>query len=163
MAHPRRSVGGDGVIRIERDPNFWVSIAAHPALAGVLYGLAPAALVPIIAHPNVTPLAAEHGGFIFSKLDAWGFVYELHTLFTPEGWGREVAEAAKEATLQIFGQGGQVITTLQVRENRQSQPPRSFGFVAAGDWTETVVGESRCWLLTKDAWEASAVRKRMLS
>lgn len=163
MAHSWRGDGGDIVIRIERNPTFWVDVASHPALTGALYGLAPEILVPIVANPNVTPLASRHGGFIFNRLDPFGFVAELHTLFTPEGWGREVVQAGHEALEHIFGAGFQMIVTAQMRDNERSQPPRSFGFRATGYWSETQLGEAQCWFLARDAWEASPARKRRLS
>lgn len=163
MAHSGRVFGGDGVIRIERDAAFWIDVASHPALAGALYGLPPQALAAIIATPSVTPLASQHGGFIFNRLDAFGFMYELHTLFTPEGWGREVVTAGHEALERIFGSGAQVIVTAQMRDNDRSQPPRSFGFKAAGCWSETQFGEAMCWFLSHEAWQQSPAHKRRLS
>jgi len=151
------------VIRIERDPAWWVGIASHPALIGALYGMPPAAIAPFVTNPNVLPLAAEHGGFLVMRLDAVGFVYDFHTLFTPEGWGREVAGAAKEAVFEVMARGARVLTTLQCRDNPRSKPPLSFGFAAVGDWAETQLGEARCWMLTREAWEGSPARKRMLS
>lgn len=149
------------MIRIERDPEWWVAIASHPALAGALMGLRPEALAPLIALDGMMPVAAEHGGFLFAQLDGLGFVRELHTLFTPEGWGREVAAAGKQALGMLFDGPCRALTTVETAENPASRPPRSFGFQQIGDWSETTVGEARPWLLTKEAWTASPARRRM--
>lgn len=124
-------------------------------------GLAPAALGPIVQQRAMLPLAAEHGGFLFAQLDAVGIVRELHSLFTPEGWGREVHTAGREALEMLFGGPCCAVMTLEVQANGQSRPPRSFGFVQIGDWMESPVGSVRPWLLTKDAWTASPAFRRM--
>lgn len=152
---------GGGVIRIERDPAFWVGIASHPEVAGALLGQPAELIGRLISDPKVLPLAAEHGGFVFTQLDAFGFVRELHTLFTEEGWGREVHAAGKEALQSVFSGPCSVVTTYQMRDNPPSQPPRSFGFVATADFVATDLGDARSWLLTKAAWLASPARRRM--
>lgn len=165
LAHSGRGHGGGRMIRVERNPAFWVDVASHPALTGALYGLHPDALTQIVGLPQVVPLAAQHGGFLFNRLDVFGFVYELHTLFTPEGWGREVVEAGHEALETIFGLGPvAAIVTAQMADNSRSQPPRSFGFVpCAHDWANSALGSIKPWLLTRPAWEQSPARKRRLS
>lgn len=115
----------------------------------------------LVAHPLVTPLRAEHGGFLFIRLDPLGRVLELHTLFTPEGWGREVHRAAKAAFDRVFTEGGQMVVTSEVEDNRRSQPPRSFGFATAGDFEPTpYAARFRTWFLTREAWEGSPARRR---
>jgi len=114
------------VIRVERDPVWWTDIASHPAVIGTLNGVAPATVGSLAARADIMPLASEHGGFMFVRQDAFGFVCELHTLFTPEGWGREVAAAAKEAFNAVFLCHYQAVVTLEVRANPRSQPPRSY-------------------------------------
>ena len=150
------------MIRIERDPAWWTAIAAHPAVAGALLGLAPEAVGALAARPDLLPLAADHGGFFFGRSDATGFSCELHTLFTPEGWGREVLLAALEAFSMVFSLGFSLVTTFEVEGNAKSRPPLTFGFAIAGDWRETPVGPLRLWILTREAWTASPARRRHL-
>lgn len=150
-------------LRIERDPHFWTEVASHPALATALYGLPPAFIGQIVQNPRLTPLAAQHGGVFVSPLDAVGFLYEVHAMFTPEGWGREAYEASAETAMALFASGAQVISSLEIRDNARSRPPRSFGSVPVGDWRETQIGEGRCWILTRDAWEGSPARKRLVN
>lgn len=142
-------------IRIERDPAWWAAIAAHPGLAEILGTILPAAIGAVALQPNALPMAAEHGGFIFLRLDALGFVAELHTLFTPEGWGREALEAGIQAINAVWLCGFQSIVTLEVQANRRSRPPVSFGFTRAGDWRDSPIGAVRLWTLSREAWAQS--------
>lgn len=141
------------MIRTERDPAFWREVASHPLVAPhVLLGRE-FDVGAVAQHASVTPLAAQHGGFLFCKLDGLGFVYELHSLFTPEGWGREVHGAGKEALQHIFAQGASVIVTTQTEDGKA--PPRSFGWREADNYRDTDIGNARCWFLTADAWRLS--------
>ena len=150
------------MIREERDPAFWFEIASHPDLAGALMGLTPREVQQIATRPDVLPLASQNGGFFFGRMDGLGMVLELHSLFRPAGWGREAAAAGKDALARVFG-AAQVITTYEVRGNDRSRPPRSYGFAPAGDWQATDVGTLRLWVLTRAAWESSAVFRRHTS
>jgi hypothetical protein len=151
-----------GRIRVERDPAFWTAIAAHPAVALQLRGMDPASVGALAVRRDFIPLAAEHGGFLLQRRDeAFGFAWELHTLFTPEGWGRAAVVAGVEALGLMFGGQACLISTLEVKSNPRSRPWKGFGFVPAGeDWTETEFGELRLWLLTKSAWLDSRTAKR---
>lgn len=149
------------MIRIERDRQFWLDVASHPAVAGSVMGLDAQAVADHAQDPRILPLASEHGGFLFCQLDGLGFVRELHTLYMPQGWGREVLQAAKEAFTVVF-EIAQIVTTYEMRANHRSQPPRSFGFVAAGDWQTSIVGDLRAWVLTREAWQQSPAHRRHL-
>lgn len=149
------------MIREERNPAFWADIAAHPALLGATFGLPPEALGRWAITEPILPLAALHGGFLFVRLDAFGFVRELHTLFTPEGWGREVALSAKAALDVLFAGPCRILTTYEMRDNPRSRPPTGFGSIVMGDWQDTAFGEARPWLLTMDAWLASPAFRRL--
>ena len=109
------SRGYGPVIREERDGAFWRAVVDHPDVAHVKMGL-PFDVEGLVAHEQVIPLASEHGGFIFCRLDGVGRVFELHTMFTPEGRGREVTAAAKEAFAWMFRAGARVITTYEVED-----------------------------------------------
>lgn len=83
-------------------------------------------------------------------------------MYLPQGWGREVLGAAKEAFELIFAAGAQLVTTYEVEGWWRSRPPRSFGFVRAGDFQavpELGVALST-WVLTSDAWGKSPARRR---
>lgn len=150
------------MIREDRDPAFWTDVYEHPQVkphVGLGHDLD---LAAILDNPAVTPLRAENGGFIFVRLDGLGRALELHTMFTPAGWGREVALAAKSAFTFVFDRGADLIVTQEVAGNRRSQPPRSFRFEPAGDFRPSVLGvDLRSWVLTRHAWEASPARLRM--
>ena len=144
------------MIAENRDPTFWTRIASHPACAGALHGFAAEGVGQLAQGESAVPLASENGGFLFLALDALKTTYELHTLFTPEGWGREVNRSAKEA-LQAFD--WRAILTFETAD-RQTQPPRSFGFVSLGP-KSSPIGDLTVWLLTRPAWEASKAFARL--
>jgi hypothetical protein len=149
------------LIRVERDPAFWTAIAAHPAVAPMLRGADPASIGALATRKDFVPLAAEHGGFLLQRRDeAFGFAWELHTLFTPEGWGREAVVAGVEALGLLFGSDACLISTLEVKDNPRSRPWKGFGFAEAGGWARTPLGELRLWILTKSAWAESRAAKR---
>jgi hypothetical protein len=144
---------------VERDPGFWAAVAGHPEVARHI-GATPQAVGTFAGNSNVVPLAFDHGGFLFRDLDGLGFVFELHTLFTPEGWGREVVGAAHEAFAWMFDRGAAVVVTHEQALWWRSRPPRSHGWVVAGDWRETPAGKLRMWTLSATAWAASASVRR---
>ncbi len=148
------------MIRVERDPAFWTGVAGHPALAGALMGISPEAVGAIAGRTEVLPIAARHGGFLFARSDPLGFIAELHTLFTPEGWGREALMAGKEAIGLVWLSGFSLVTTFEVETNPNSRPPKTFGFTRAGDWRETPFGNLRLWTLSRAAWAASPAAQR---
>jgi hypothetical protein len=150
-------------LRIERDPAFWTAVAEHPDVAQRLgASVSAASIAGIVGREDVLPLAAAHGGYLFIRRDPLGFACELHTLFTPEGWGREALEAAVIAFNAVFLAGYQLVFTFEAGANRRSQPPLSFGFRPAGGWRETPHGPMRAWTLTTEAWRASPVVTRRL-
>lgn len=151
------------MIREERDPAFWTAIYEHPEVKPRVSLGHDLNLAKVVANPSVEPLAAEHGGFLFIRLDGLGKVYELHTMFTPEGWGREVAAAAKDAFALMFDKGADLIVTHEVAGNRRSQPPLSFRFAPVGEftWVPALDADLRTWVLTRLAWNASPARQRM--
>jgi hypothetical protein len=152
------------MIREERDAGFWNAVATHPDVRDCVFMNHPTMdLAPLVEPPTSLPLAAEHGGFIFLNKDGLGLVYELHTMFTPAGWGREVAAAAREAFDLLFLRSAQLVFTLEVETNVRSRPPLSHGWRTAGPFTYApdLAANVRTWVLTREAWDASPVRRRM--
>lgn len=148
-------------IREERNPAFWRGIADHPEVSqAAIFGDAAMDLADIVQHPSVLPLASEHGGYLICRLDGLGHVCELHSMFTPEGWGREAMLAAVDAFDLAFAGGMQVLTTYEVSTNPRSRPPKRFGFVRAGEFQGPY--GLRSWVLTRAAWEASPGRSRLI-
>lgn len=151
------------MIREDRNPDFWAAVMAHPEVAPhVTFGQA-VDVAAILENPWVTPLRADHGGFLFVRLDGMGRVHELHTMFTPEGWGREVLQALKEAVAEMFERGAQIIVTYDVEGNWRSRPPKTFRFEVCGDFAPVpdFPHRLRSWVLTRAAWDASPARQRM--
>ena len=153
--------GAPSAIREERDPEFWGEIASHPAIAGAMMGLTAAQVAAASQRAQIIPLASANGGFFFCRMDQIGMIAELHTLYRPAGWGREVALAGKQALEWVFREF-QVIVTHEVEANPRSRPPRSFGFVQAGEYQGSPVGAIRAWVLTRAAWESSPAHRRFV-
>lgn len=152
------------MIREDRNAAFWTDVYEHPQVKPHVSLGHELDLAAILDNPAITPLRAEHGGFLFFRLDHMGRAFELHTMFTPEGWGREVSLAARAAFAFMFDRGADLIVTQEVAGNPRSQPPRSFGFKPASDFRPSALGvELRSWVLTRYAWDASPVRQRMRS
>jgi len=148
------------VIRIERDPAFWSTVAGYPACAQALMGAKPDGVGMLAQQDDVLPIAAVHGGFLLRRLDPLGMIAELHTLFTPEGWGREVVLAGIAAIGVVWACGFQTIVTLEMRSNPRSRPARTFGFQRCGDWKSTPWGDARHWLVTRESWNTSPAAHR---
>lgn len=145
----------------ERDPAFWRAVAAHPEVGPmILMGHSLDTLDAIVSHPDVTPLASKNGGLIFTARDQFGKVLELHTLYRPEGWGKEVAAAAKHAFERVFSGGADLVFTQENLAHWRSRPPKSFGFKPMGEAFESVLGKFRSWALSASDWKSSPARMR---
>lgn len=147
---------------INRDASFWDEIAQHPEVSPhVFMGRKPDTLSPIVEHPGVLPLSSQNGGLLFIGIDPLGMVRELHTMYRPEGWGREVAVNSKAFIAQAFEECS-LITTNEQEGYWRSQPPKCQGWVSSGDFREVGLGKRlRLWVLTKEAFFASAVGRKM--
>jgi hypothetical protein len=146
------------MIREERDPAWWQAVADHPEVAPNIYLGQRFDTAPVVTSPRVVPLAAEHGGFWFFD----GPVYELHALFTPEGWGREVAQALKAAMAWMIARGAQGFRTLEVAGLATSRPPRSHGWRPVGSFHAGPLGLLvRDWTLSLDGYRRSPAYRRM--
>jgi len=147
---------------INRDPAFWDSVAQHPQVAPhVFMGRATSSLAGLVEHPGVLPLASENGGVLFVGIDPLGMVREMHTMYKPEGWGREVALFGRKFIEEAF-KVCSLITTNEQEGHWRSLPPKSHGWVSSGEFREVGLSKRvRLWLLTREAWVASPVGRKM--
>lgn len=145
---------------IEGGVEWWDAVATHPEVAPHIFmGLEPFSLAPLLTPPNVA-LRSENGGCIFVIRDPLGLTAEMHTMFRPEGWGREVATAGRRFMAEMFGRVSLILTHEQ-EGNWRSRPPRSHGWVAAGEFMEVGLPRRlRLWVLTRDAWMKSSVGRK---
>ena len=144
-------------IRVERDKEFWRKVLFHDDVKDTLLDLSPDEFLECITSPVVTPLADIHGGFICARVGSTPLVQEFHTAFLPEGWGREVHNAAKEAIGYMFNNGVKLLITYEDKNNPRSRPPKSFGF-------ETDTGPNnkyQLWFLSLGNWLASPAYRRL--
>lgn len=138
---------------MERGPAFWLAIATLPEVEPhVLMGLSPELLAEYIQRPDVKPYAAELGGFLWRDLAA-GQVWELHTMFRPEAWGRAVLLAARAVTHRMFDEGAQLLLTMEAEGWFRSRPPISHGWRPCGDFGDTQFGRMRTWRLSRIDWQ----------
>lgn len=140
---------------INRDPEFWNRISNHPDVAKTKFG--EDVSFEAVTFEHVFPFSSKHGGYILVKIHPICGIWDLHAMFTPEGWGKE-AHALGVELLNTLPQWQ--LITAQETQFKNSQPPRSFGFVEAGPFTETPYGDWRTWILTRKAWEGSPAKLR---
>lgn len=145
-----------------RDASWWEGIAAHPQVAPhVFMGLPAVSLAPLVEPVASYPMASINGGLIFAPLDNLGFVYELHTLYKPEGWGREVHAHAKECFREMM-EGASIIVTHEQEGSAHTRPPLSFGWRTSSGFREVGLPKRlRMWVLTKEAWQSSPVGRKL--
>lgn len=143
----------------QRDPSFWRAVIDHPEVKPHVTLGREFDVGPLIASSRVLPLASENGGFLLVQLDGLGRVFELHTMYRPEGWGREVLTASKAMFRQMF-ERCDLIVTHEVFGWWRSRPPKSFGFRPAGEFRPEYGTQLRTWTLTRDDWEKSPARRR---
>lgn len=148
---------------LNRDPAFWDAIAQHPEVAPFVFmGIDQVSLAPLVENPRNSPYASENGGVIFSSLDPCGFVVEMHTLYRPEGWGREVAINGKAFVADIMDRQASMIVTNEQEGAWRTRPPKSHGWQVAGPFKDVGLSRRlRLWFLTREAWLASPVGRKM--
>lgn len=145
-----------------RDAKWWDSIATHPEVSPhVFMGFEPVSLSGLVEAENNLPLRSENGGVILVGLDAFGLVREMHTMYSPEGWGREVASNGKLFMQEAF-KTTQVLFTHEQEGNWKSRPPRSHGWKQASDYREVNLPKRlKLWMLTRDDFYSSPVGRKL--
>ena len=146
-----------------RDVHFWDSIAQHESVAPhVFMGVTPYSLAVLINNEANIPHASENGGVLFVAVDGLGLVKEMHTMYRPEGWGREVAINGKAFVNEVMKESVLIITHEQ-EGNWRSSPPKSHGWKPCGDYCYVGLPKRlRLWALTQEAWRASPVGRKMV-
>lgn len=146
-------------VLVERDAAFWDRIADHPEVRP--WVLLEGSLAHLIQDDRAMPLATDHGGAIFWNVDGLGFVVEMHTLFTPEGWGREVAMFGRACIRQVMSTASLILTHEQEGYWR-SRPPRSHGWKPFGDFEDAGFPRRlKLWGLSRQSWLESPIGRRV--
>jgi hypothetical protein len=145
-----------------RDVEFWDDVARHHQVSpSVFMGLAQVSTAPLVRDERNLPLASQNGGLIFVASDSLGFSMELHTLYRPEGWGREVTEHARECFREVM-KTVSLVTTFEQEGEKQTRPPLSYGWRSAGDFMAVGLPKRlKLWILTREAWVASPVGRKL--
>ena len=139
---------------------FLNAVANHPDVRPWLGGEGELDLSPLVSDDRNISLINGFGGFVFRNADGFGFVRELHSMFLPDGWGRAVADAAREAVEYVFGSGCQLIFTWEQSGHWRSRPPKTHGWKrASDDFRPSGMGDLRVWFLTPEMWRNSPINK----
>lgn len=143
------------------DVAWWDAIASHPEVAPHIFmGHTPFSLALLFDQPGAFGLKSENGGCIFVPRDPLGLVVEMHTLFRPEGWGREVAKSARGFMQTAFGSAALIVTHEQEGHWR-SRPPKSHGWVPCADFQDVGLPRRlRLWALTREGWMKSIIGRK---
>lgn len=143
------------LIREERDPQFWNTIANHPDVRPFIGpGEAEVDLSGIVEFPLNALLATDHGGFAFVKHEPGR--YELHTIFGPRGRGQSVLTAFEEAARWMFTRTDclEIVTKTAATNRPAAWMARLAGFRPifvrqAASWDGSDV---TFYVLTLDEW-----------
>lgn len=116
------------MIKRTLDPTFLNSVANHPEVRPWLMGEGPLDLSPIISSPGNIALQAEHGGWVLQCISP--AVYEVHSMFLPEGRGANVKAALAEALDYVFSATDcrQLVTRIPVNNPSAAALGKIAGF-----------------------------------
>lgn len=116
------------MIRRTLDPAFLNGVANHPEVRPWLQGEGPLDLSGVISDPSNIALQAEHGGWVLQALSPG--VYEVHSMFLPEGRGAGVARALVAALDYVFSATDciRLVTRLPAGNVRAAALGRMAGF-----------------------------------
>jgi hypothetical protein len=112
----------DSLIHRTLDARRLNAVANHPDVRPWIGGEGELDLTAIVSNTANFALEAEHGGWIFVRHEPG--IYELHTLFLPEGRGRACLRAWREAERFMFA-------ATDAREIVTRVPANNFGAGAA--------------------------------
>jgi hypothetical protein len=85
---------------------------------------------------------------------------EMHTLFRPEGWGREVAKAGR-VFMQTAFESASIILTHEQEGHWRSKPPKSHGWVPCANYQDVGLPRRlRLWALTREGWMNSVIGRK---
>ena len=148
---------------INRSADFWDSVAFDPDVAPFVFMDAPRqSLSVLVGDESNEPFASDNGGVLFVKTDHLGSIYEMHTMFRPEGWGREVAITGAKALHHIFSKA-LLVFTYEQEGHWQSRPPKSHRWKSSGEFIDQGLSKRlKLWYLTRDDFLSSPVGKKSL-
>lgn len=147
---------------INRSPEFWDGVAFHEEVAPFVFmGGEKQSLYSLVDDVRNVPFASENGGVLFVKTDHLGSIYEMHTMFTPAGWGREVAVTGAQALHNIF-ETAVMVFTYEQEGHWRSRPPKAHRWKSSGEFVDHGFSKRlKMWYLTRDDWLSSPVGKKI--
>lgn len=120
------------------DPTYLNSVANHPDVRPWIGGDGPIDMSALIANPENIALQAEHGGFLLLKLEPT--IYEVHTMFLPEGRGKWLFAALDAGSEYVFA----ATDALEVVTQVPTSNDRARMLSNAGHFKPTF-SRARCW------------------
>lgn len=146
---------------INRNVKFWDAVAQHESVAPFVFmGTEKQSLAPLIECEKNIPCASTTGGILFVQMDHLGLIFEMHTMFLPDGWGREVAMFGACALNRVF-EKAQMVVTYEQEDHWRSRPPKSHRWKSAGSFVDHGLPKRlKMWYLTKEDWLSSPVGKK---
>lgn len=116
------------MIRRTLDPAFLNTVANHPDVRPWLQGEGPLDLSSVIGNPANIALQAAQGGWVLQNLSPG--VYEVHSMFLPEGRGSAVKKALAAALDYVFSATDcrQIVTRLPAGNVRAAALGKIAGF-----------------------------------
>lgn len=150
------------------DARHYNSVANHPTVRAWLGGDgasdAPIVLDSVLENPANVALATGHGGFIAVALGSGR--YDVHSMFLPEGRGREATDAQRDAVAYMFSatDATELRTTVPTTNQAAGLFARRAGFellfTSRVPWTGGTKLEAECRALSLDRWALRAQRTR---
>jgi hypothetical protein len=116
------------VVRRTLDARPFNAVANHPDVRPWIGGEGPLDLAALVGDPANFALEAEHGGWILARHEPG--IYELHTLFLPEGRGRTCLAAWREAERFMFAatDAREIVTRIPAHNAAAAFAARLCGF-----------------------------------
>ena len=152
-------------LRPTRDATFLNTVANHPDVRPWLLaedGPAPLDFKDVIENPDNVSLVTETGGFVFMRHEDG--IYEVHSLFIPEGRGTHTITAMRQAAQYMFVETDcmELLTKVPVNNTAAKGLARLAGFTHRFDLPLTSHGLEVAYLgLTLDRWMVRAPETRL--
>lgn len=142
------------------------TVANDPTVRPWLGGDGPINLAPLLADPTTLAIVTPHGGIIAVPLDEHR--YEAHSLFLPEGRGREAIVATRAALDFLFSTSAatELVTKVTTDNKAARGMARLMGFLpvftAPLPWSAGLTREVMALVLPIDVWAQRSAQARIL-
>jgi len=142
------------------------AIANHPSVRPWLGGDSVIDLEPVLLNPANFAFETEHGGMVLAQIG--NGVYEVHSLFLPEGRGPESSQAFDAVADYMFAVTDCIeVRTRAMEDNRRAvAAAKRQGFeqryAMPVPWHDGALALATFWSLTAERWALTADRPQSL-